>query len=247
MKKLSILFGLVMIVVTAFPLSSVLADGPIEGRAGRAEVRYLEGMIDHHQMALDMAQDCLNKATTESVRTLCQNILDAQSTEIETMQGWLQDWYGIDYTPMSMADHMSMMSMMEMMQGMSMEDMMGMMEGMDMSGNMMEMMMQMMGMMGGDMPGMEGMGGMNGMGQMGDMPMMMGMMAGLNQLEGVEYEIAWLEAMIDHHDDAVHMSERILEIAEHEELRTLAQSIIDAQTSEIETMEGLITELSTAQ
>lgn len=107
--------------------------------------------------------------------------------------------------------------------------------------------MQMMGMMGGDMPGMEGMGGMDGMGQMGDMPMMMGMMAGLNQLEGIEYEIAWLEAMIDHHDDAVHMSERILEIAEHEELRTLAQSIIDAQTSEIEAMEGLITELSTAQ
>ncbi|CAG0998958.1 hypothetical protein ANRL2_03846 [Anaerolineae bacterium] len=113
-----------------------------------------------------------------------------------------------------------------------------MMEGMDMSGNMMEMMMQMTGMMGGDMPV---------MGQMGDMPMMMGMLAGLNQLEGVEYEIAWLEAMIDHHDDSVHMSERILKIAEHEELRTLAQSIIDAQTSEIEAMEELITELSTAQ
>ncbi|KAB2864791.1 MAG: DUF305 domain-containing protein [Anaerolineae bacterium] len=244
MKKFNLLFGFMMMVVAILPLSPVQADGPIEGRAGRAEVRYLEGMIDHHQMALDMAQDCLTKAITESVKTLCQNIIDAQSTEIETMQGWLNTWYGIDYAPMSMADHMSMMSMMEMMQGMSMEDMMGMMEGMDMSGNMMDMMMQMMGMMGGDMPGMEG---MDGMGQMGDMPMMMGMMAGLNQLEGVEYEIAWLEAMIDHHDDAVHMSERILEIAEHEELRTLAQSIIDAQTSEIEAMEGLITELSTAQ
>lgn len=247
MKKLSILLGLIIIAVAILPFSLAQADGPIEGRAGRAEVRYLEGMIDHHQMALDMAQDCLTKASTESVKALCQNIIDAQSTEIETMQGWLNNWYGIDYTPMSMTDHMSMMSMMEMMQGMSMEDMMGMMEGMDMSGNMMEMMMQMMGMMGGDMPGMEGMGGMDGMGQMGDMPMMMGMMAGLNQLEGVEYEIAWLEAMIDHHDDAVHMSERILKAAEHEELRTLAQSIIDAQTSEIETMEGLLTELSTAQ
>ncbi len=244
MKKLSILLGLVMIVVTAFPLSIVQADGPIEGRAGRSEVRYLEGMIDHHQMALDMAQDCLTKATTESVKTLCQNILDAQSAEIETMQGWLSTWYGIDYAPMPMSDFMDMMSMMDMMQGLSIEDMMQMMEGLDTSGNMMGMMMQMMGMMQDDAVGM---GGMDGISPMGDMPMTMGMMSGWSQLEGVEYEIAWLEAMIDHHDDAVHMSERILKIAEHEELRTLAQSIIDAQTGEIELMEGLLVELGTAQ
>jgi hypothetical protein len=35
-----------------------------------------------------------------------------------------------------------------------------------------------------------------------DMPLMMGMMSGLSKLEGKEYEIAWLEAMIDYHDDA---------------------------------------------
>lgn len=244
MKKFSILLGLVMMVAAALPASSVRADGPIEGRAGRSEVRYLEGMIDHHQMALDMAQDCLTKATTESVKTLCQNILDAQSAEIETMQGWLSTWYGIDYAPMPMSDFMDMMDMMDMMQGLSIEDMTQMMEGMDLSGNMMGMMMQMMGMMQDDASGMDG---MNGMGQMGDMPLMMGMMSGWSQLEGVEYESAWLEAMIDHHDDAVHMSERILKIAEHEELRTLAQSIIDVQTSEIELMEGLLVELGTAQ
>jgi len=44
-----------------------------------------------------------------------------------------------------------------------------------------------------------------------DMPMM-GMMAGLHLLTGLDYEAAWLEAMIEHHDDAIHMSQRILDV-----------------------------------
>src|SRR3990172_1844924 len=120
MKKLWLSLGWMVVVVTALVVPAVFADAPVEGRAGRAEVRYMEGMIDHHQMALDMANDCLAKAETESIRTLCQNIIDAQSAEIDTMRGWLQDWYEIDYTPMPM------MSMMEMMQstGMMMGGMM---------------------------------------------------------------------------------------------------------------------------
>jgi uncharacterized protein (DUF305 family) len=53
--------------------------------------------------------------------------------------------------------------------------------------------------------------------------------------------------MIDHHDDAINMSERLLRrLGEsgHTELRELAQNIIDAQTTEIESMEQLIAELS---
>jgi uncharacterized protein (DUF305 family) len=106
-------------------------------------------------------------------------------------------------------------------------------------------MMDMMDMMGGDrMPG--GMMEMPGMGHsmMVDPPMMMGMMAGLNVLEGRDYEIAWLEAMIDHHDDALHMANRILERVEHDELRAMAEQIIEDQTAEIEQMETLIAELS---
>lgn len=219
----------------------VYADGPIDGRAGRAEVRFLEGMIDHHQMALDMAGDCLLHAQTESVTTLCQAILDAQSAEIEMMRGWLSDWYGIAYTPMAMNTHMDMMTLSSMMEGMSVQDMLDAMEDMGMSADsgLLEMMTHMAS-------GMHG--AHHGGTDMQNMPMMMGMMAGFAGLEGVEYEIAWLEAMIDHHDDALHMSERILQYDEiHPEVRELAQAIIDAQTAEIETMEGVIAELSAAQ
>ena len=42
--------------------------------------------------------------------------------------------------------------------------------------------------------------------------------------------------MIDHHEGAVAMAELALDRAEHEELRRLAQAIIDAQEREIEVM-----------
>lgn len=183
-----------------------LADEPLDGRAGRAEVRFLEGMIDHHQMALDMAADCLEKASTEDVKTICQNVISAQSAEIELMQGWLADWYGIAYTPMPMMD-------MPMAQ----------------SGS-------------GGHGGHGGHGGSGG-GLVTDPPMMMGMMAGFNRLEGIDYDIAWLEAMIDHHDDALHMAERILRRGQHPELIQLANRIIADQSAEIQQMETLLANL----
>lgn len=287
MKK----FGLfVVILLLALVPAVATADGPIENRSGRAEVRFLEGMIDHHQMALDMATHCLGKAETEALQTLCQNVIDAQSAEIAQMQGWLLEWYNIAYTPMSMvgdhSDHEAqesadsdsgmggmdmgmgmmgdmtmneMMSMMQMMQEMDMSAMMEMMQNMEgMEGmSMMEMMMQHMGMMGNNddadhsqhnQQNQQDQGGEHDQhhpeGALTDPSMTMGMMAGFDRLDGVAYEIAWLESMIDHHDDALHMAERILQYEVHAETLELAQAIIDAQTAEIADMEALILELS---
>lgn len=169
-----------------------------ETRGQRAELRFLEGMIDHHQMALDMANDCLAKASDETLLTLCQNIIDAQSAEIGTMQSWLRDWYGVEYAPVSMLAEADPHA-------------------------------------GHSMPNMP----------LTDPSMTMGMMAGLNRLEGRAYEIAWVESMIDHHDDALHMARRILNRVEHDELRQLAEQIIADQAAEIEQMESLLGTFST--
>lgn len=203
MKTIAALVFILTAVTGVVP--AVLADQPVEGRAGRSEARFLEGMIDHHQMALDMAADCLGKAQTTEVATLCQAIIDAQRAEIELMQDWLLNWYGIQYTPVSMTDMLtpSQTPSTEMHHG-----------------------------------------GAHSTGPVTDPPMTMGMFAGLNRLEGIDYEIAWLESMIDHHDDAVHMSRRALRSAEHSALRELAQAIIDAQTAEIDNMEHLIAVLA---
>lgn len=204
MKVFRIIIGLALFAVVALP---VMADAPVEGRIGRAELRFMEGMIDHHQMAIDMANDCLARTdVSDALHAECQAVVDAQQPEIEQMQAWLLAWYNVQYTPMSMSDMMDSMAGMD--HG-----------GMDMSG----------------MPA-------------SDPAMMMGMMAGFNRLEGMEYETAWLEAMIDHHDDAIHMSERLLERdvdnVGHAELRALAQQIIDAQSAEIARYEELLITLS---
>ena len=219
MKKQSLILVLIGLIMVAAAMPAAFAEGPIEGRSGRAELRFLEGMSDHHQMAIDMSNDCLAKAANDSLRTLCLSIIDAQSAEIAQMQAWLRDWYNVAYTPIAMLPTPSDEA--------ATAD--PMMEGMDH----------------GDMP-MDASDAAND--PFADPAMMMGMMAGLNRLEGVEYEIAWMESMIDHHDDALHMSERILERAPedtgHAELRALAQQIIDDQTAEIEQMETLLTELN---
>src|SRR5690606_40398164 len=71
---------------------------------------------------------------------------------------------------------------------------------------------------------MEGMAGHNHAAMVTDPPMMMGMMAGFNRAEGIDYDILWLESMINHHDDALHMSERWLTLGVvHPDLGALAQ------------------------
>ncbi|GAB4420426.1 MAG: DUF305 domain-containing protein [Anaerolineae bacterium] len=202
--------GWLLIGIVAFlPLTvqQAQADGSVSGRAGRAEVRFMEGMIDHHQMALDVAQDCLNKTANEALRTLCQNVIDAQTPEITMLRGWLREWYGIEYAPVPMSQLM------------------------DITGTGMS----------------SGMGhGDHTVNPATDMPLMMGMMAGFDRLQGLDYDLAWLEAMIDHHDDAVHMSQRILRYAEHEELRALALQIIGDQSAEIKLMETMLADLIAA-
>jgi len=194
-------FLMSFLVLTIVP--SVFADAPVEGRIGRAEVRFMEGMIDHHQMAIDMANDCLEREVSDALNAECQAVVDAQQPEIEQMQAWLLAWYNVQYAPMPMSESMS--------SGMA---------GMDHSG------MNMSGM------------------PATDPAMMMGVFAGFNRLEGVDYEIAWLESMIDHHDDAIHMSQRLLErdtnSIGHAELRQLAQNIIAAQSEEIAHYEEMI-------
>lgn len=51
---------------------------------------------------------------------------------------------------------------------------------------------------------------------------------------------AFAEGMIAHHQMAVEMSRDILEFTDHDEIRQLAQSIIDAQEKEIEEMQNLL-------
>lgn len=57
------------------------------------EVAFLEGMIQHHVGAVDMAELVLEKTDREELISLANEIIEAQTTEIEMMNEWLKTWY----------------------------------------------------------------------------------------------------------------------------------------------------------
>lgn len=147
-----------------FP-AAASAPAPTQQQA-KFEVRFMENMIDHHSMAVMMAQMCLQKATHPELRQMCQNIISSQSSEIQQMQSWLNQWYGVSYAPQPSNAKMQK----------------------------------------------------------------------LMKLSGAEFEIEFMQEMIEHHADAIRESTDCLLKAYHPELRNLCQNIIAAQAPEINTM-----------
>lgn len=53
---------------------------------------YLTDMIAHHQGALNMASQARELATKQEIRTLSDAILSSQSSEVQQMMDWQQEW-----------------------------------------------------------------------------------------------------------------------------------------------------------
>ena len=63
--------------------------------AGRLEVVFMSLMIRHHEGAVAMAQEAVGQAVHSEVRDLATQIIASQSAEIDQMNRWLSDWYGL--------------------------------------------------------------------------------------------------------------------------------------------------------
>lgn len=138
--------------------------------AANFEIKFMTDMIDHHHMAVMMAEMCIGRAIHPELRALCEEIRSTQLAEIAEMQGWLQDWYGVTYQPMM---------------------------------------------------------------KPGDQKMMERLAA----LSGAEFELAFMEMMIKHHEKAIKEGRHCLDKAYHTELRELCENIISTQSAEIAQME----------
>lgn len=58
----------------------------------QADVTFAQGMVPHHQQAIDMARMATDRAESPEVKNLAQQIEAAQGPEIEKLNGWLQGW-----------------------------------------------------------------------------------------------------------------------------------------------------------
>lgn len=63
-----------------------------------SEREFIEGMIPHHQEAVDTAKEVIARGgTTPEIKTLVENIVVAQEKEIADMKQWYEAWYGTPY------------------------------------------------------------------------------------------------------------------------------------------------------
>ncbi len=62
------------------------------------EREFIEGMIPHHQEAVDTAKEVITRGgSTPEMKKLAQDIVVAQEKEIAMMKDWYQSWYGETY------------------------------------------------------------------------------------------------------------------------------------------------------
>ena len=127
---------------------------------------FMKDMIDHHVMAVEMAEICVEEAIHPELERLCKDVISAQTSEVEIMQSWLQRWYSMTH------EHQMM-------------------------------------------------------------PADEQMMAELTSMSGTEFEIHFMEMMVEHHNAAIREAESCTTSAYHEELRSLCKDIILTQGAEI--------------
>lgn len=57
------------------------------------DLRFIDGMMLHHQGAINMAETALQNSQRAEMKQLAQEIIAAQQGEMEQMQQWRQAWY----------------------------------------------------------------------------------------------------------------------------------------------------------
>jgi len=88
----------------------------------------------------------------------------------------------------------------------------------------------------------EGMAGMDHSGTGGGMPGMMSDadLRTLAAAKGAGFDQMWLTMMIAHHQGALTMANQVLATTTDPNVKTLAEAVVNGQTSEIDTMKGLL-------
>ncbi len=79
----------------ADPMSMTMDDMAVmlEGKNGDAfDQAFLEGMIPHHQGAIDMAVAAKARAGHAEIKAMADAIIEAQQREIDMMRSWQESW-----------------------------------------------------------------------------------------------------------------------------------------------------------
>ena len=73
--------------------SAMMMDGDLGEADDEFDLRFINAMIPHHEGALVMAEQVLERSDRPELKELAEEILATQQTEIEQMMQWRQKWY----------------------------------------------------------------------------------------------------------------------------------------------------------
>ena len=88
--------------------SGAMMDGVSEthhGMMAMDQKEFLATMVEHHQMAVDMAEAEIQAGDRPAVKALATRIIADQKKEIAQMRSWYRALYGEDVPQMDMGDH----------------------------------------------------------------------------------------------------------------------------------------------
>jgi uncharacterized protein (DUF305 family) len=74
--------------------SSMMMNGNLGAADDQFDLRFLNAMLPHHEGALVMAKEALQKSDRPEIKKLAQDIISSQQQEIAQMQQWKKAWYG---------------------------------------------------------------------------------------------------------------------------------------------------------
>lgn len=81
------------IAYTGMPMTTASMRGMRGMQGDHYEIAFMQAMVQHHRMAVQMAKACLKRAEHAELKDTCQNIITSQQQEITTMESWLCQWY----------------------------------------------------------------------------------------------------------------------------------------------------------
>ncbi len=82
-----------MMEMTPEQKQSMMMSVDLGAADSKFDLRFINAMIPHHEGAVVMAKDALEKSQRSEMKKLAQEIIKAQEAEIKQMKQWRQAWY----------------------------------------------------------------------------------------------------------------------------------------------------------
>jgi uncharacterized protein (DUF305 family) len=82
-----------MMEMSSEQMQAMMMDIDLGAADAEFDLRFINAMIPHHEAAVVMAKDALQKSQRPEIKNLAQEIIKAQDTEINQMKQWRNTWY----------------------------------------------------------------------------------------------------------------------------------------------------------